>query len=154
MGNVSGSEVKMQRTRRHARTRRPHYKNRTHRRRHYHGGLSSSKLSKVVSASATPSLDEDTSAAATLPSSKSVPKKLKPVRNILLVGVGKERKLFNPVIQKHVKAAKETRLEVEEAEARVAASKQLSRKRSPKRSAQPLIDLKKMQAARKKTQVY
>ena len=166
MGNASGrsfsikhghmrsnhhSQKHMHHHSKHMRTHRHHYKNRTHKRRRYGGGLSpkvKSNLSKVVNAS---SLEE--SASSSSPSvTKSGTNKLKKVRKFVLAGVGSTRKLVHKTVAKHVAAARNTRLDVEEAEARAAASKLPSKgKRSPGKSAQAKLDMQEMARKRKES---
>lgn len=150
MGNASGRAVNKtskhmhkghMHSSKHMRTHRHHYKNRTHRHRRYHGGLSPSKLSKVVSASAA-SLEESTTDS--LLSPKKFTRRSKKVRTLEF-----SKNPVNPVLDQYVNAARDTRIEIEAAKARDAAAKQPPKKRSPGKSAQPLIDMKIMSKERK-----
>jgi len=121
-----------------------HDKNCTHRRRRYRGGVSpkvKSKLRNVVSAS---SIEESTTDTPLSP--KSVTRKLKKVRNLVF-----RKKADNPVVDKYVVDARNTRLDVEDAEARAYYSTQPSRKRSPGKSAQAKLDMQEMARKRKES---
>jgi len=132
-----------------------HDKNCTHKRRRYRGGVSpkvKSKLRNVVSASAAASLEEEESTTDSPLNPKKFTRKLPTVRKLVLTGVGSTRKLPNPIIAKYVKAARNTRSEVEEAKDRSAKSKLPSTKRSPGKSAQTLIDMKETARKRKESE--
>ena len=126
-----------------------HYKNRTHRRRRYHGGINPSKLRKVFTAPAAlleESTTDDTLFVNPTKKSKEVFKIPSPTDKIL-----SKKQKRDPSVAQHVKSALRTHGEVQEARERAHASKSPSKgKRSSKDDAGPMIAYKQWQDSNKK----
>jgi hypothetical protein len=148
MGNVSVKSHKHQHSK-HSGHKHQHSKRSGHkhsrrgynkRTRRYHGGIH--PLANVVNA------NEDASPIDASPIDAKQSRQTKKVRNF-----NGPKVVVNPIIAAHVSKAKQTHADVAEAVARVSASKNPSRKRSPRKSAQVKIDMMKMAQSREQARL-